>query len=58
MLAELIAARSDQKIFMTYGAEHLKGLLDLLQASDPAWEVKSVKWLRTIEMPENLEGAI
>lgn len=57
-LAKRIESSSDDKIFMTYGAEHLHGLLDLLQADDPAWEVKSVKWMRTIEMPEDLEGEL
>ena len=41
-----------QKIFITYGAEHLRGFLALLQASDPTRDVKSVKWMRTIETPE------
>lgn len=57
-LAERIETSADDKIFITYGAGHLPGLLDLLQAHDPAWEIKSVKWMRTIEDPEELDGQI
>lgn len=57
-LAERIVTSTDDKIFVTYGAGHLPGLLDDLQASDPAWEIKSLKWMRTIETPEDLEGQI
>lgn len=57
-LAERIVTSTDDKIFVTYGAGHLPGLLDDLQANDPAWEIKSLKWMRTIETPEDLEGQI
>ncbi|MET0437381.1 MAG: hypothetical protein ABW043_07800 [Devosia sp.] len=57
-LAERIVTSADDKIFITYGAGHLPGLLDDLQKSDPAWEIKSLKWMRTIETPEDLEGQI
>lgn len=57
-LAERIETSTDDKIFVTYGAGHLPGLLDDLQKSDPAWEIKSLKWMRTIETPEDLEGQI
>lgn len=57
-LAERIETSADDKIFITYGAGHLPGLLDDLQRSDPAWEIKSLKWMRTIETPEDLEGQI
>lgn len=57
-LADRVLAGSDDKIFMTYGAEHLRGFLDLLQADDPNWQVESVKWMRTIETPQDLEGEL
>jgi len=57
-LADRIVADTHTKIFMTYGAGHLPGLLALLQSKDPAWEIKSVKWLRTIETPEEYTGKI
>lgn len=57
-LAERVETSADDKIFMTYGAEHLHGLFAMLQASDPAWEVTSVKWMRAIETPEALEGQL
>lgn len=57
-LAERILADTHDSIYTTYGAEHLPGLLADLQASDPAWEIKSLKWLRAIDTPENLSGKI
>lgn len=57
-LAERILADSHQNIYMTYGAGHLPGLLADLQAADPAWEIRSLKWMRTIDTPEDLSGAI
>jgi hypothetical protein len=46
------------KIYITYGAYHLPGVISLLQAADPAWQIGSVKWMRTIDTPENLQGEI
>lgn len=57
-LAERIIADTHQNIYMTYGARHLPGLLADLKASDPGWEIKSLKWMRTIDTPEDLSGAI
>jgi len=57
-LAERIEADTHDKIYITYGANHLPGLLALLQANDPAWEIKSLKWLRAIDTPEQLEGSL
>ena len=57
-LAERIEADMRDKIYITYGANHLPGLLALLQANDPAWEIKSLKWMRAIDTPEHLEGSL
>lgn len=57
-LAERIIADTHESIYMTYGAGHLPGLLADLQAADPDWEIKSLKWMRTIDTPEDLSGAI
>lgn len=40
------------------GAGHLPGLLHDLKASDLAWEIKSLKWERTIDTPETLSGRL
>jgi len=57
-LAQRIMASADDKIFITYGAAHLPGLVAELRRIDPRWRVGSVKWLRTIEAPEHLEGRL
>ncbi len=57
-LAQRIMQSPDDKIFITYGAAHLPGLVAELRKLDPKWVVGSVKWLRTIEAPEHIEGQL
>lgn len=57
-LAQRIMQSPDGKIFITYGAAHLPGLVAELRKLDPKWVVGSVKWLRTIEAPEHIEGQL
>lgn len=57
-LAQRITQSADDRIFITYGAAHLPGLVAELRKIDPRWRVGSVKWLRTIEAPEHLEGRL
>lgn len=57
-LAERIGKDSHELIYITYGAGHFPGLLADLQAADPAWEVQSLKWMRTIAAPEELDGKL
>ena len=57
-LARRIMRSPDDRIFITYGAAHLPGLVAELRKLDPEWAVGSVKWLRTIEAPEHIEGQL
>ena len=57
-LAQRIMQSPDDRIFITYGAAHLSGLVAELRKLDPKWAVGSVKWLRTIEAPEHIEGQL
>lgn len=57
-LAARIGADTHPLIYITYGAEHLPGVLALLKAQDPAWEIQSLKWSRTVETPEQLVGKL
>ena len=57
-LAQRIMQSSDDKIFITYGSAHLPGLVAELRKLEPNWTVGSVKWLRTIEAPEHIEGKL
>lgn len=57
-LARRIVQDGHDRIFITYGAAHLPGLLAELRRIDPRWSVGSVKWLRTIEAPMHLEGRL
>ncbi len=57
-LAQRIMQSPDDRIFITYGAAHLPGLVAELRKLDPKWAVGSVKWLRTIEAPEHIEGQL
>lgn len=55
-LAARIEAAPQDRIYVNYGAEHLKGLLADLRKADPNWKVKSVKWMRAMQAPEDLRG--
>lgn len=57
-LAQQIQADTSEKIYITYGAGHLPGLIKLLQQSNAQWEVKSLKWLRGMAAPEHFEGQL
>lgn len=52
-LVKRITAEHHDKIFITYGARHFKGVFALLKKQDPHWKIVSVKWMRSIEAPEN-----
>lgn len=57
-LAKQIMQSKEDKIFITYGAAHLQGLVAELRKLDTKWAVGSVKWMRTIEAPEHIEGKL
>ncbi len=57
-LADRISKDTRPLIYVTYGAEHLPGLLKDLQTIDPAWEIKSVKWQRVMEAPDDVTGQL
>ena len=46
------------KIYVTYGAAHLPGVIALLKGQDPQWRVTSAKWMRAIGTPEHLSGRL
>lgn len=56
-LAMQLLADSRPKIYVTYGAAHLPGVMELMKR-EPDWKVASVKWMRTIAAPEHLEGKL
>lgn len=57
-LVEQIITHSSQKIYITYGAAHLPGVLELLKSKDPKWKVVSTKWMRAVGTPEHLTGTL
>ena len=57
-LVERILADSSDRIYITYGAAHLPGVVALLQEADAGWHVKSIKWMRGLAAPEKLEGSM
>lgn len=57
-LADRIAADSNDKIYITYGAAHIRGVVDLLKEKDSSWKIESVTWARPIDTPEKLEGEL
>jgi hypothetical protein len=57
-LVDQIMADSHDKIYITYGAHHLEGVIPLLKQRDPKWQVESVSWIRPIEAPRHLEAEL
>lgn len=58
VLADALLAEPRRRIYVTYGAAHLPGVLTLLQKADPRWKLQTVKWSRTIDYQENLSGKL
>jgi len=57
-LAKRIATSPADKIYITYGGAHLPGVIQELRKLNPAWKTVSMKWMRAIEAPEQLEGTL
>jgi hypothetical protein len=58
VLAQRLLDEPRDKIYLTYGAAHFPGVYALLRNDDPRWQVVSVKWLRTIDTPENYSATL
>lgn len=57
-LAQTIAAEPVDKIWITYGAHHLTGVIEELKKLDPNWRVETIKWSRTMMNPEDHKGEL
>ena len=57
-LVQKIITHHSKKIYITYGAAHLPGVLALLKEKDPKWRVVSTKWMRAVGAPEHLTGVL
>ena len=57
-LAERIIADPHNKIYITYGAAHIRGVVDLLKENNPDWTIETVIWMRQIDTPERLAGEL
>ncbi|MCH2188295.1 hypothetical protein MK079_00500 [Candidatus Gracilibacteria bacterium] len=53
LLANSIIESEYDKIYTTYGLLHFKGVLELLQKSDPNWKIIEKKELYPISIPRN-----
>jgi hypothetical protein len=57
-LVQQILTHPSKKIYITYGAAHLPGVIALLKEKDPKWKVVSTKWMRAVGTPEHLTGTL
>jgi hypothetical protein len=57
-LVQQIITHHSKKIYITYGAAHLPGVMALLKEKDPKWRVVSTKWMRAVGAPEHLTGVL
>lgn len=54
-LARFVAESPSDKIYITYGAAHFPGFLKDLQELDPAFEVRTLRWVRPMSLPDEPE---
>ncbi len=57
-LARRIVDEAENKIWITYGAAHIPGVIADLQKIDPKWRVVSIRWSRVIANPDELDGEL
>ena len=57
-LVQRLLADPADKIYITYGAAHLPGVVSLLRRANPNWEILSVKWVRGLATPKKWEGTL
>jgi len=57
-LVERLLADPADKIYITYGAAHLPGVVALLREADPDWKILSIKWVRGLATPKHWEGTL
>jgi hypothetical protein len=57
-LARMIADAKEDKIWITYGADHIPGVIRDLQKIDPSWRVVATKWARVMANPEDWNGEL
>ena len=57
-LVEQIVKDPAQKIWVTYGAHHLTGVIADLEKIDPSWKLVSVKWTPAISNPQERKGLL
>lgn len=58
VLAGMLLKDSRPRIYVTYGAKHLPGIIDLLRQQDPRWRVGSLHWVRTMDAPPEATGTL
>lgn len=57
-LVDRIVRDPAEKIWVTYGAHHLPGVIADLEAIDPAWKLVSIKWTPAIANPQEGKGRL
>lgn len=57
-LADEIQNATDSKIYVTYGAGHMRGVYQLLKQRNPVWRVADVTWLTVIQPVPQQEGVL
>jgi hypothetical protein len=54
-LADLILEHPAERVYITYGYDHFRGVFRLMREADPAWKIVDVEWRQAIESARELE---
>lgn len=54
-LADMILQHPRDRIYVTYGYDHFRGVFRLLQEADPNWQITDVQWRQAVEDRPELE---
>ena len=57
-LADAILAQTADRVYVTYGYDHFRGVFKLLQEANPAWEIVDVRWRQAIDSETEIEREV
>lgn len=54
-LVDMILEHPAERIYVTYGYDHFRGVFRMLQEADPNWRITDVQWRQAIDSAQELE---
>lgn len=54
-LADMILEHPAERIYVTYGYDHFRGVFKMLQEANPDWQITDVEWRQAVDSEQELE---